>query len=35
MTEDLNIEKDSFTIGSPQKPDRMKFYKDWQDRLYR
>lgn len=35
MTEDLNIDKDSPTMSSPRKPDRMKFYKDWQDKLYR
>lgn len=35
MTNDFIVEKNSYTLGSPQKPDRMKFYKDWQDRLYR
>lgn len=35
MTNDLNVDKNSYSLGSPQKPDRMRFYKDWQDRLYR
>ena len=35
MTNDLNFDTKSYTFGSPQKPDRMKFYKDWQDQLYR
>lgn len=36
MTDDLNdIEKNSPIFDCQKKSNRMKFYRDWQDRLYR